>query len=131
MKTVCLKPVPVVWLIETPPYHNSELTFIILARTSGGKLTTNDIPTLSMVGDVNIFLNGTPGDQDFEAEAEIMIAGGLTLRDIYVPLLPPFTASELMLMMTHAILFVLRTRLSPKRIRRPRSATDVFLRHCT
>jgi len=131
MKTVCLKPTPVVWLIETPAYRNSELTFIILARTSGGELTTNDIPTLSMVGDVNIFLNGTPGDQDFEAEAEIMIAGGLTLRNIYVPLLPPFTASELMLIMTRAILFVLRTRLSPKRICQPRSATDVFLRHCT
>jgi len=27
-----------------------------------------------MAGDVNIFLKGTPGDQDFEAEAEIMIA---------------------------------------------------------
>jgi len=40
-----------------------------------------------MVGDVNMFLNGTPGDEGFEAEAEIMIAGELTLRNIYVPLL--------------------------------------------
>ena len=38
-----------------------------------------------MVGDVNIFLKGTPGDQEFEAEAEIMIAGELTLRNIYAP----------------------------------------------
>jgi hypothetical protein len=56
----------------------SELTFIILARTSDRELATTDIPTLPMVGDVNIFLNGTPGDQDFESEAEIMIAGELT-----------------------------------------------------
>jgi len=60
---------------ENPGHHNSELTFIILARTSGGELATSDIPNLPMIGDVNIFLNGTPGDQDFEAEAEIMIAG--------------------------------------------------------
>ena len=45
-----------------------------------------------MVGDVNIFLKGTPGDQEFEAEAEIMIAGEFTLRNIYVPPLP--AASE-------------------------------------
>ena len=41
-----------------------------------------------MVGDVNIFLKGTPGDQDFEAEAEIMIAGEpiqSLSRNIYVP----------------------------------------------
>ena len=51
-----------------------------------------------MVGDVNIFLNGTPGDQDFEAEAEIMIAGESSPRNISVPHLPAstFTASELM-----------------------------------
>ena len=65
-----------------------ELTFIILARTSGGELATTDIPALPMVGDVNIFLNGIPGDQDFEAEAEIMIAGKLTLRSICVPFSP-------------------------------------------
>ena len=41
-----------------------------------------------MVGDVNIFLNGIPGDKDFEAEAEIMIAGKLTLRSICVPFSP-------------------------------------------
>lgn len=39
-----------------------------------------------MIGDVNIFLKGVPGDQDFEAEAEIMIAGELALWDIYTPL---------------------------------------------
>ena len=45
-----------------------------------------------MIGDVNIFLNGTPGDEDFEAEAEIMIAGELALRNIYITLfLPPHT----------------------------------------
>ncbi|KAF9644015.1 acyl-CoA N-acyltransferase [Thelephora ganbajun] len=51
-----------------------KLTFIILARTSGGELATSDIPTLTMIGDVNIFFHGTPEDQDFEAEVEIMIA---------------------------------------------------------
>jgi len=69
-------------------HSNSELTFIILARTLGGKLATSEIQALPMVGDVNIFLKGTPGDQEFEAEAEIMIAGELTVRNIYVPLLP-------------------------------------------
>lgn len=28
-----------------------------------------------MVGDVNLFLKGTPADEDFEVEVEIMIAG--------------------------------------------------------
>lgn len=28
-----------------------------------------------MVGDVNIFLKGDPGDEDFEAEVGVMIAG--------------------------------------------------------
>ena len=77
---------------QNPTYHNSkELTFIILARTSDGELANGDIPALPMVGDVNIFLNGIPGDQDFEAEAEIMIAGELTLRNIYVSRSPPPT----------------------------------------
>ena len=66
-----------------------ELTFIVLVRaSSGGELATSDIPTLPMIGDVNIFLNGNPGDEDFEAEAEVMIVGESTLRDIYAPLLP-------------------------------------------
>jgi len=68
-------------------HSNPELTFIILARTSGGELATSEIPSLPMVGDVNIFLKGTPGDEEFEAEAEIMIAGEPTIRNIYVPLL--------------------------------------------
>ena len=70
---------------QNPTHHNAELTFIILARTSDGELATNEIPTLPMVGDVNIFLNGTPSDPDFEVEAEIMIAGELTFRSIFVP----------------------------------------------
>jgi hypothetical protein len=28
-----------------------------------------------MIGDVNLFLKGSPEDEDFEVEAEIMIAG--------------------------------------------------------
>lgn len=58
---------------------HSELTFIILARTSDGELATSDIPNLPMIGDVNIFFNGAPGDQGLESEAEIMIAGELAL----------------------------------------------------
>ena len=52
-----------------------------------------------MVGDVNIFLKGTPGDQEFEAEAEIMIAGELAARNISAPSSPPprSVASELMM----------------------------------
>lgn len=67
---------------QNPTHHHSELTFIILARTSDGELATSDIPTLPMIGDVNIFLNGTPGDPNLESEAEIMIAGELTSRSI-------------------------------------------------
>ena len=70
-----------------------------------------------MIGDVNIFLNGTPGDQDFEAEAEIMIAGELTLRGTCAPpllsLSPPFAASDLITIVT----FFPRTKLSPEGIR--------------
>lgn len=78
---------------------HSELTFIILARTSDGELATSDIQSLPMIGDVNIFFNGTPGDKDLESEAEIMIAGELTLRGIDVPPqsapLPPRATSKL------------------------------------
>ena len=31
--------------------------------------------SLTMIGDVNLFLKGVPSDDDFEVEAEIMIAG--------------------------------------------------------
>jgi hypothetical protein len=63
----------------------SELTFIILARTTDGELANGDILTLPMIGDVNIFLNGTAGDVGFESEVEIMIAGKLALRRIPAP----------------------------------------------
>ncbi|KAH7884607.1 GNAT domain-containing protein [Phlebopus sp. FC_14] len=46
-----------------------KLTFIILASEGEG-----DVPALPMAGDVNLFLKGSPDDEDFEAEAEIMIA---------------------------------------------------------
>ena len=32
-----------------------------------------------MIGDVNLFMKGAPADEDFEAEAEIMIAGASSL----------------------------------------------------
>lgn len=46
-----------------------ELTFIILANGE------DDVTSLPMVGDVNIFLKGDPSDEDFEAEVGVMIAG--------------------------------------------------------
>ena len=70
-----------------------ELTFIILSgRPSAEPLTDEHITKLPMVGDVNLFLKGTPphlrathahviprnadeDDDEFEAELEIMIAG--------------------------------------------------------
>jgi GNAT superfamily N-acetyltransferase len=38
-------------------------------------VTVQSVLALPMVGDVNLFLKGNPSDEDFEAEAEIMIAG--------------------------------------------------------
>ena len=85
--------------LKTRLIVHSELTFITLARTSDVELATSDIPNLSMIGDVNIFFNGAPGDQDLESEAEIMIAGELTLRGIDIPPqsapLPPRATSKL------------------------------------
>jgi len=56
------------------------LTFIILALQKEG-----DITSLPMVGDVNLFLKGHPEDEDFEAEAEIMIAGRLICNSSFQP----------------------------------------------
>jgi hypothetical protein len=74
----------------------TELTFIILARQPVSYTCTDqqeDIAKLPMVGDVNLFLKGTPPhlqtnlnvprnaaeddeeEEGFEAELEIMIAG--------------------------------------------------------
>ena len=52
-----------------------ELTFIICYRESVSTTVGSEEHTLSMIGDVNIFLKGDPGQEDFEAEVEIMIAG--------------------------------------------------------
>lgn len=71
-----------------------KLTFIILAREGDNYIPDTVEPTdprissLSMVGDVNIFFSGSPmsvldsrtkpasdDDQEFTAEAEVMIAG--------------------------------------------------------
>lgn len=70
-----------------------------------------------MIGDVNIFLNGTPGDQDLEAEAEIMIAGKLTLQNICVLPLPSPTFYRIGAEENAREFFLFRTRLSPKRAR--------------
>ena len=48
-----------------------ELTFII-CTPEGSDASPS---ALTMIGDVNLFLKGTPEDPDFEVELEIMIAG--------------------------------------------------------
>jgi len=50
----------------------AELTFIVCVSNSTHHAQLTDPPT--MIGDVNLFLKGIPGDDDFEVEAEIMIA---------------------------------------------------------
>ncbi|THH14074.1 hypothetical protein EW146_g6204 [Bondarzewia mesenterica] len=56
-----------------------KLTFIVLAcpttRSPPDQLTDDDLRALPMIGDVNLFLNGSPQDHEFEAEIEVMIAG--------------------------------------------------------
>lgn len=39
------------------------------------ELAEEDVAKLPMIGDANLFLKGSPEDEDFEVEAEIMIAG--------------------------------------------------------
>ncbi|KAH8091399.1 acyl-CoA N-acyltransferase [Cristinia sonorae] len=57
-----------------------KLTFIICVQSDLGNDGTDTVTTptgngsLVMVGDVNLFLKGSPDDEDFEVEAEIMIA---------------------------------------------------------
>jgi hypothetical protein len=41
-------------------------------------ITAQTIFAQPMVGDVNLFLKGKPAEEDFEVEAEIMIAGNLS-----------------------------------------------------
>lgn len=55
----------------------AELTFIVCVCTAGSSAATEEITfsSLTMIGDVNLFLKGVPSDEDFEVEAEIMIAG--------------------------------------------------------
>jgi hypothetical protein len=64
-----------------------KLTFIVCARADSdaleaGEVTPKDrrVSGLQMIGDVNIFLHGTPhtddtGEDEFYAEVEVMIAG--------------------------------------------------------
>lgn len=59
----------------------TELTFILLSGEElhyprdAATLTPELLAGQPMIGDVNLFLKGSPGDEDFEAEVEIMIAG--------------------------------------------------------
>ena len=70
-------------------HAHAELTFILLAGAgegtdvtpeevllpAGATTTTKQPLGLQMIGDANLFLKGTPGEDEFEAEVEIMIAG--------------------------------------------------------
>ena len=60
----------------------AELTFIIFARLppDEGELTDEALRALPMVGDVNLFFKGKEGEEDFEVEVEIMIAGEVVIR---------------------------------------------------
>ncbi|KAI0638768.1 acyl-CoA N-acyltransferase [Trametes polyzona] len=58
-----------------------KLTFILLdgqpfasASAEGDVVSPESLRSLPMIGDVNLFLKGAPADEDFEVEAEIMIA---------------------------------------------------------
>lgn len=51
-----------------------KLTFIVCIRPNANLHCVISEEDLTMVGDVNLFLKGSPEDEDFEAEAEIMIA---------------------------------------------------------
>ena len=51
-----------------------ELTFIICAPEGSGP-SPERRSSLTMIGDVNLFLKGSPEDPEFEVEVEIMIAG--------------------------------------------------------
>jgi len=55
---------------------DDKLTFIILARgtPSANSDVVNECNPSQMIGDVNLFFKGSPSDDDFEVEAEIMIA---------------------------------------------------------
>ncbi|KAH9855741.1 acyl-CoA N-acyltransferase [Lenzites betulinus] len=58
---------------------DDKLTFILLdgtpfASADGASVTAESLHALPMIGDVNLFLKGAPDEDDFEAEAEIMIA---------------------------------------------------------
>lgn len=55
-----------------------ELTFIIHARPEAADpntLAAANALAAPMIGDVNLFLKGSPAEEDFEVEVEIMIAG--------------------------------------------------------
>lgn len=56
-------------------HHTTELTFIICARTNDDPIDSVTSPSLTMIGDVNLFLKGLSTDPEFEVEVEIMIAG--------------------------------------------------------
>ncbi|EIW65327.1 acyl-CoA N-acyltransferase [Trametes versicolor FP-101664 SS1] len=56
-----------------------KLTFIVLDGTrlvsaEGTTISPESLRGLPMIGDVNLFLKGTPDEEEFEAEAEIMVA---------------------------------------------------------
>ncbi|OJT15596.1 hypothetical protein TRAPUB_5924 [Trametes pubescens] len=57
-----------------------KLTFIVLdgtplASAEGATISPESLRGLPMIGDVNLFLKGTPDEEEFEVEAEIMVAG--------------------------------------------------------
>lgn len=65
---------------KTRCFTFQELTFIVLARNTSAPNGFSNIHDISqMIGDVNLFFKGSPDDEDFEVEAEIMIAGSILI----------------------------------------------------
>lgn len=65
---------------SSPHGATPELTFIVLdgtplASAEGTTISPESLRGLPMIGDVNLFLKGTPDEEEFEVEAEIMVAG--------------------------------------------------------
>lgn len=64
------------------PNIRSELTFIVLARQDSHvppeSHFCDDRERYPMIGDVNLFFKGSSDDDDYEVEAEVMIAGVVT-----------------------------------------------------
>ncbi len=75
MKTVRLIALSCLFAYLVSHQRCTELTFIVCHRESETTEVGSEDPPLTMIGDINLFLKGSPNEEDFEVEVEIMIAG--------------------------------------------------------